>query len=295
MNRLLKTVVILLVVAIVAVYAISGYVGWSLTHPARQVTATSPAAVGLQYEDIEFCSRTDRLPLKGWLITAPENRLTLICAHGYRQNRAQEGVPLLPIVKTLAGHGINVLMFDFRNSGESGGELTSVGLYEVRDVLGAVDFVHTHPGLSQKIALLGFSMGAAVSIMAAEQEPAVAGVIADAPFADLSSYLQSNFSVWTDLPPKPFNQAILTVLPVLTGLNPEKVSPIKDVRRLDGRPLLLIHGEADADISIENSELLRQAYPSARLVRIPGAQHVKGFATDSKLYLTEVLTFLENL
>jgi fermentation-respiration switch protein FrsA (DUF1100 family) len=186
-------------------------------------------------------------------------------------------------------------MFDFRNSGESGGDITSVGLYEVRDVLGAVDFVHAHSELNQKIALLGFSMGAAVSIMAGEQEPAVAGVIADAPFADLSSYLQANFSVWTDLPSKPFNQTILSVLPVLTGLNPEQVSPIKEVGKLGGRPLLLIHGEADTDISIENSELLRQAYPSARLVRIPGAQHVKGFATDSKLYLTEVLTFLENL
>jgi len=295
LNKLVKTVLVLLAFTIAIVYAISGYVGWSLTHPARQKLATTPAAVGLQYDDVVLFSRTDKLTLKGWLIKAPENKLTLICAHGYRQNRAQESVPLLPIVRTLADHGINVLMFDFRNSGESAGDITSVGQYEVRDLLGAVDFVHSQPELNQKIALLGFSMGAAVSILAGEQESTVAAVIADAPFADLTSYLEANFSVWTDLPPKPFNKTILDVLPVMTGLNPQAVSPIREVGKFAGRPLLLIHGEADADISIENSELLQQTYPDARLVRIPGAQHVKGFATDRELYLKEVLCFLDNL
>ena len=292
---LLKTSIAVLGVAVLAVFAISGYVGWNLTHPVKKPIKTTPGAVGLQYENVSFSSRTDGLQLKGWLIAAPENRLTVICAHGYRQNRVQEDVPLLPIAQALAGRGINVLLFDFRNCGESAGGITSVGQYEVRDLLGAVDFVRSQPNLSPKIALLGFSMGASVALMAAEQEPAVAAVIADSPFADLSDYLKANFSVWTDLPAVPFNQSILIMLPMLTGLHPETVSPIKDIAKLDGRPLLLIHGEADADIAIDNSELLQQAYPAARLVRIPGARHVKGFATDSNRYLTEVLAFLSLL
>lgn len=36
----------------------------------------------------------------------------------------------------LVEHGMNVLLFDYRNSGESAGEMTSVGQYEVRDLLG---------------------------------------------------------------------------------------------------------------------------------------------------------------
>lgn len=294
-SKVWRVLAALLLAIVLAVGGVSGYVGWQLTHPAHKTLATSPGAVGLRYEEVAFSSRTDGLRLKGWLVTAPENRLTLICAHGYRQNRAQEDVPLLPLVQALAGRGINVVMFDFRNCGESAGNLTSVGQYEVRDVLGAVDFVRARPELNSRIALLGFSMGAAVAIMAAAQEPAVAAVIADSPFADLQEYLEANFSVWTGLPAVPFNATILAVLPALTGLEPGAVSPVRDVAALNGRPLLLIHGEADADIDIGNSEQLQRAYPAARLVRIAGAQHVKSFAADRERYLAEVLAFLAPL
>ena len=64
---------------------------------------------------------------------------------------------------------------------------------------------------------------------------------------------------------------------------------------VNGRPLLLIHGEGDTDIAISNSERLQQAYPAAHLLRIPGAPHVKGFQTDRTLYLTELTAFLASL
>ena len=294
-SQILKLSVVLLAVSLATVYGISGYVGWNLTHPARKSLSVSPGTVGLEYQDVVFPSRKDGLKLKGWLIRAPENRMTVICAHGYRQNRAQNDVPLLPIVQALSRQGINVLMFDFRNCGESEGSMTSVGQYEVLDLLGAVDFILSQSTLNAKIALLGFSMGASVAIMAAEEEPAITAVVADSPFADLTTYLKGNLSAWTDLPAIPFNRTVLTILPVLTGLNPDEVSPLQNVSKLGTRPLLLIHGTADADIPIHDSELLQRAYPLARLLLINGAQHVKGFSTNRELYLTEVLDFLKKL
>ena len=284
-----------LAAALAVVYGVSGYVGWQLTHPARKPVTATPSSVGLTYADVDFLSRVDQLRLQGWLMKAPENRLTVICAHGYRQNRLQQDVPLLALTRELTAHGANVLMFDFRNCGASEGTITSVGQYEVRDVLGAIDFVRTQPELNQKVVLLGFSMGAAAVILAGAQETSVAAVVADSPFADLTAYLEENFSVWTDLPAVPFNRTILAVLPGLTGLEPDKVSPVREIARLNGRPLLLIHGEGDTDIAISNSERLQQAYPAAHLLRIPGAPHVKGFQTDRTLYLTELTAFLASL
>jgi dipeptidyl aminopeptidase/acylaminoacyl peptidase len=196
---------------------------------------------------------------------------------------------------SLAKDGENTLsmMFDFRNSGESDGELTSVGQYEVQDLLGAVDYIKAQPGISQQIVLFGFSMGASTAIMAGAREPAVTAVIADAPFADLKTYLNANLSVWTELPSFPFNQAFFMVIPTLTGLQMESVSPIKEVNSLNGRPLLLIHGEGDVDIPVQNSESLLAVYPQGQLVRVPGAAHVKSYATDSGLYLRSVDEFLQ--
>ena len=287
--------IVLIVVAVTGVFGVSGYVGWNLTHPVREQINSTPLSVGLTYENVNFSSRGDGLDLKGWLIPSPGSTKTVVFAHGYRKNRLQSDVPALPITQALVAEGYNVLMFDFRNSGESEGKLTSVGQYEVQDLLGAVDYMKSRPEISQQIVLFGFSMGASTAILAGAREPAVTAVIAAAPFADLKGYLSTNLSVWTDLPSVPFNQAFFMVVPALTGLRPETVSPVKEIVNLYTRPILLIHGEADEDIPIENSELLQRTYPQAQLLRIPGAKHVRSFTVDPNRYISTVSTFLDTL
>lgn len=277
------------------VLATSGYVGWNLTHPKREALNTTPAEAGLDYNDIQFSSREDYLKLSGWLLKSPANAKTVILAHGYRKNRLQNDVPALAIAKNLVDEGCNVVMFDFRNCGISEGNLTSVGQYEVRDLLGAVDYVQSQPELNQKIILMGFSMGASTAILAGAREPAVSAVIADSPFADLRTYLNENLSVWSELPSFPFNQAFFIVVPQFTGLRPETVSPITEISQLSGRKLLLIHGDADVDIPISNSETLAGVVSSAQLLRVPGAGHVKAYAADSRRYLETVNDFLKDI
>lgn len=291
----LTTMLVLITLAVTGVFGVSANVGWQLTHPVRQQIDSTPLAIGLPFEDVVFNSRGDGLKLKGWLIPAQGSTKTVIFAHGYRKNRLQDDVPGLPITQALVAEGYNVLMFDFRNSGESEGNLTSIGQYEVQDLLGAVDFIKSQPDKAQQIVLLGFSMGASTAILAGAREPAVTAVIADSPFADLQTYLDKNLSVWTELPSFPFNQAFFMVVPSLTGLRTETVSPVNEIKNMGNRPLLLIHGEGDEDIPIENSEMLQKAYPKAELLRVPGAKHVKNYATAPQLYLSAVTNFLDRL
>jgi dipeptidyl aminopeptidase/acylaminoacyl peptidase len=289
------TIAVIFILAVTGVFGVSGYVGWNLTFQVRQQINKTPLSLGMPYMDVSFNSRGDGLKLKGWFIKSQSSTKTIIFAHGYRKNRLQNDVPVLPIAKALVSKGYNVLMFDFRNSGESEGKLTSVGQYEVQDLLGAVDFIKSKPEISKQIVLFGFSMGASTAILAGAREPAVSAVIADAPFADLKTYLNKNLSVWSELPSVPFNQAFFIIVPALTGLRPETVSPVKEIKNLNIRPILLIHGEADEDIPIENSELLQKTYPKAKLLRVPGAKHVKSFATDQKIYLNTISDFLGTL
>ncbi|GAV24679.1 alpha/beta hydrolase [Carboxydothermus islandicus] len=293
-RKLFLITILLLLLLILAIGGISGYVGWNLTHPVREKLEGTPADYGLPFEEVSFTSREDGLKLRGWFIPAASND-TVIFAHGYRKNRLQLDVPVLPIAKKVYEHGWNVLLFDFRNSGESEGNLTSVGLYEVNDLLGAVDFIRQEKKLSGKIVLHGFSMGAATAIITGAREENVAGVIADSPFADLKPYLMENLSVWSGLPSVPFNQAFLIVVPPLTGLDPTKVSPIKELPKLAGRPLLLIHGDKDTDVPLKNSILLKNAYPQAELWVVLGATHVKNYAVAGEKYVNKVIEFLNKV
>jgi len=73
----------------------------------------------------------------------------------------------------------------------------------------------------------------------------VDAVIADSPFAELKRHLGPRSY--------PFHTLLLPDLSLLTGINPEQVSPVKAIQDLSPRPPLLIHGDADRDIPVANS------------------------------------------
>ncbi|MCL6490015.1 MAG: alpha/beta fold hydrolase [Alicyclobacillus mali] len=293
--RIVAGVMVLAILAWLATMAIGYVVAEKLTHPARKPISTSPAAYGLKYENIRFPSRVDHLMLSGWLIPAarPTDRI-VIEAHGYRQNRALDH-PALPVAKALHDAGFAVLMFDFRDEGESPGTEVTVGDYELRDLLGAIDYAHKL-GYGE-VGLIGYSMGASTALEATAADPSVNATIADSPFDDLETYLQQNLSVWTNLPSFPFNGEILWEVKHLFGLDPNAVDPLKQLASAKPRPILLIAGTADTIIPPSNSEALydelHRRDPEDTLWLVPGAQHVGAYDVEPKAYLERVVDFFE--
>ncbi len=282
----------ILLLGIIVVLVISAFVGLSLLTPFSGSVDTEPPEEMI-YEEVEFESKKNDIKLEGWYFKGIDGKeatkSTVIFAHGYGQNRLVDEVGL-SLAKDLLQEGHRVFTFDFRNSGESEGDTTTIGQFEKYDLLGAVDYVSEE----KPIILHGFSMGASTAIIAAEEDPRVHGVIADSPFHDLENYLEANLSYWTKLPSFPFNWIILNLAPVITELEPEKVSPIETVENLD-KPLLLIHGDEDVTIPHHDSKKIKEASPEedTQLVIIPGAEHVVGYLEDEDKYLEAVLDFLE--
>jgi fermentation-respiration switch protein FrsA (DUF1100 family) len=283
------------VVAIVLICtALSAYVGWNLTHPVRKALDSSPADYGLSFTEVKFLSRIDSVSLDGWFLPAAgrSNGRTLIFAHGYAGNRLETGLPALALAGSLVQAGYNVLMFDFRNSGQSAGKLTSVGQFEVYDLLGAVDWAAANH--SGRIGVIGFSMGATTSILAAAQNPEIAAVVADSPFANLKQYLQENLPVWSNLPSFPFTSLIMNILPPLTGIHAASVDAYEAVDRVYPRPILFVHSGADPSIPAMNSERLYHLHPDKFSLWKSGANtHVGSYKFAPQEYTTRVLDFFE--
>lgn len=277
---------------IVVSVVIAGMVGWNLTHPEKQPVIIKPD--GMQYKDVQFMSRLDDTVLRGWLLTAGEKReRVVIFAHGYAANRSQES-PVMPTAKALYDQGIDSLLFDFRNSGESEGTLTSVGQFEKSDLLSAVEFIKELG--YQKIGLVGFSMGASTAIITTVETEDVLALVADSPFADLRTYLKENLPVWSNLPAFPFTPLVLGVTPIFTGMDMAQVRPIEAITRLEDRPVLLIHTEADDKIPASNSQLLYDtlASPNHTLWLTPGTKHIGSYQAVPEEYLERVTQFFQH-
>ncbi|MCR8636862.1 alpha/beta hydrolase [Paenibacillus radicis (ex Xue et al. 2023)] len=298
-KKLLWTFVLLLLVLAVASVTISTYVGWKLTHPEHKALTDSPDKYGLSFEPVEFESRNKDVKLKGWFIPASDTstpaKMNIIFAHGYRENRLQSGAEALKLAKELAAQGYNVLMFDFRNSGESEGNLTTVGYLEKFDLLGAIDWTRAHH--PEPIALHGFSMGGTVALLAAAEDPQIAGVVADSPFNHLTRYLEDNLPVWSKLPNYPFTPLILGILPPLTGIVTDQVDGLTAVDRIYPRPVLFIHSAEDASIPYQNSESMWEKHKDRFQIWKPsaGREHVRVHAKLAAEYESKVLEFYKSL
>lgn len=148
----------------------------------------APDVWGYSGEEITFRS-SDGVLLHGWWLPAPvpKNQRcgTLLFLHGNAGNLGSQA----GLVADLTRYGLDVLVFDYRGYGASQGAATEEGIY--RDAAAAYDYLHRARSVpSERILLLGHSLGSAVASELAVRRPA-AGMILAAPFTSFPGVLQS--------------------------------------------------------------------------------------------------------
>jgi dipeptidyl aminopeptidase/acylaminoacyl peptidase len=105
------------------------------TQADRKAAISLPDEFGLHSEEVTFASREGNVELSGWLIPGSPEQPYVIFVHGLDSERSADGA--VELASRLVGHGYNVLLFDLRGHGRSGGERISGGYFEREDVLGA--------------------------------------------------------------------------------------------------------------------------------------------------------------
>ena len=109
------------------------------------------------------------------LLSLPRDKKSpiAIIIHGFKGTK--EYYPFVNnSIKPLTDAGISVLRIDCRGSGESDLEFKEMTIKsESEDVLTTIDYVKNLDVDSEKIALIGISMGAGAIIMAMKQKPKV--------------------------------------------------------------------------------------------------------------------------
>jgi uncharacterized protein len=310
-DRLLRWIVVALLVVSVIVTtlytALSIYIATQLVYVPQKPNYATPASLGLQFKYVTFPSRIDQVQLKGWYIPGvlPNGNLTsqrtIIMVHGKGANRTDKSAGLLNLSGELARHGFAVLAFDMRGSGESPPAPLSLGYFEQRDVLGAVDFLRSGPipypalGRTRIIGGWGVSMGAATLMMAAAQEPVIRAVVSDCAYADIIPILEREIPKGSHLPLM-FTPGGLFATRVLYGMDFYSVRPEDIVANIAPRPILFIHGTSDTFVPPSNMDALAAAArtaPNANVQTwlVPGAAHAQSFNTEGVVYVDRVVAF----
>jgi len=310
--RIFVTVLLTLSIILMVGYsAVSIYIAMRIMDVQRMPMNTTPAALGLQYKDVTFPSRYDNMQIKGWFIPGimPNGHLTsqrtIIMVHGDASNRVDNGVGILNLSSDLAHQGFAILAFDMRGNGQSSAAPRSFGLYEQRDVMGAVDFLNSgtlpYPELGRTRAIAGWgeSMGGSTLILAAANEPAIKAIVSDSAFTDVLPRIERDVPAAGHLPTM-FTPGGAIAAQVLYGVDYYHTRPVDVIANIAPRPILLIQGTDDnknhRDTPPSHMYILAAAALSAPDANVqtwfvPGATHAQAYHVLGKVYVDRLVAF----
>jgi pimeloyl-ACP methyl ester carboxylesterase len=159
--------------------------------------AASPAHVAAKtpqppYESFSVVTRNEpAATIAGYFLPANHGRAngTVIVCHGLMQGME----PLIDYQWMRSQQNWNVILFDFRGHGASSGSVfnCTLGYYEIWDLKAVVDWAEAHH-LARPYLCYGVSMGASVALRWAGQDPRIAGVLAQSPYATADSAIQNS-------------------------------------------------------------------------------------------------------
>lgn len=297
----LTALIVVIIVMIAGLYASSVYFVNQMTLHRVVKAEYTPEKLGLAAETVALTS-SDGVPLKGWWVSVERPRGVVIVLHGMD---GLDASCLLPQAQFLHEAGYDAFVLDMRAHGRSGGRRIGLAFKEPRDVAAALDWIKAHPDLAgTPVALLGLSMGGAVAIRTAAARPDVTAVISVSAYSSVDRMLAQGMK-WMGMPSAiaeayvPFMRlGMLTVF----GAWPATASPLHDIPRVSPRPILIAHGTADRQVSVEDAYLLKRAAgETARLWIVDGADHLiftetgNGQGAADVAYREHILQFLNEV
>lgn len=228
-----------------------------LLHPARHhLTAATPASC----RDAEFAGAG--VTLRGWRCsTSAPRRATIVYLHGIADNRASAAGTIARFVP----RGYDVVAYDSRAHGESSGEACTYGFFEKDDLHRVIDTIPAGP-----VILVGTSLGAAIALQEAADDPRVTAIVAAETFSDLRT-------VASERAPRFFTQRTIDhafeIAESQARFHVDAVSPQRAAERIR-IPVLLVHGAADTDTLPAHSQRVFDALKGPKqLILVPGAHH----------------------
>lgn len=248
----------------------------------------TPADLGVPHESLEALTR-DGLRLLAWYL--PGVRDAAVVVSGGHRGRPGD---VLGVSAALQRAGFHVVVYGWRGTPGSDPAAHTLGVFERRDLEGAIDAIQGRLG-DVPVGLLGYSLGGAVSLVVAGEDPRVRAVCADSAFSDPAGVLADGVERVLRIPGAVLTAPVAAVVALRTGARLSDFSPLNAVGRIAPRPLLLIHGETDQAVPPSHARDLYEAAGEPRqLWLVPGAGHVGAYFADRDHYLDRVVGFFDH-
>lgn len=248
----------------------------------------------LESYDIEVESSFGYKLAGTYIFNAKPTNNTVIIVHGITASRWES----MKYADMYLDMGFNVVVYDSRYHGKSGGNDISLGFFEKKDLDNVVKWVKwVNPNAI--IGVHGESLGAVTSLLQASLDQSKRNVnfyVVDCPYSDIPELLSMKLSK-SEKPEHQLTSKFILFYANLVALNKSgfslnAVSPIKAIKDIK-TPVMFIHGSNDTFIPASMSLELYLEKPGAKTIYIsPDAEHAMSYLVNKDEYTAKVKQFL---
>lgn len=208
--------------------------------------------------------------------TSQKEKPIIILCHGF--STSKEGRTYVRLEEILNSKGVSTFRFDFFGHGESEGKFEEITTLEaVDDIQNAVKFIKESG--YKRIGLVGSSFGGMASMIAASKSNALYVLALKSPVSDYTALIHSrvdeqDIKNWKE-------KGIIEVTGVDNEARKLKYSFYEEVEKVKAYeaarnikiPTLIVHGDEDETVPIEQSKKTVSLIQNCRLEIIEGADH----------------------
>ncbi len=234
--------------------------------------------------------------IAGEIIPAPADAVfpdgkkrAVIIAHGYRGNR-WTALSYGEIYNQL---GFDVVVYDHRCHGESGGDFCSLGFYESKDLFALAEHFRALFPPDTVWGIHGESMGAASVMLAVPHLKWLSFCAEDSGYGDMRDPVRSILKRHRIFPVSPIMFVTGLILKVKRGFTFSDVRPFDTVKNIR-IPMFFTHGENDILVLPDTVHRLYDAKQEGNkgIVMFEGVSHAKCILKEHVKYGEELERFL---
>jgi len=274
---------------------------------------TESYAMQVQTEDIKTTQKQAIDKTKEWLndakcqklVKESEDGYNLVAEEFFAKEKSNKWVLLLhgytgwkeemyPFAHWYFERGFHVVVPDLRCQGESEGDFIGMGWTDHFDGKLWLDYILSQDN-NAEIVIHGQSMGAAAALMMAgdNRTEQVKMVVSDCAYTDAYSMFGEKIKEWFHLPAFPIVDTACLLLKLRGGYDLKDASAIDAVKK-SSVPVLLIHGDKDAMVSVRMArELYDAANCEKELLIVEGAGHAQSQDKDPEAYYGAIDTYID--
>ena len=239
---------------------------------------------------------SDGLKISSWRFKKEDPEGIVIVLHGMD---GQDASSLLDFGKFFSDNNYETFCLDMRAHGKSEGNKIGFGYTEVKDVKALLDWINSQPKYeNEEIILYGISMGGATAINTAAERSEIDKVISVSAFQSTEKtfldYMRRDGV--PEFVVQSFKPSIRLLISSKYDRRPIKNAPISKIRQVNN-PILLIHGDQDQQILIEQAYNLKEAADqNAELWVVEDKKHMVVtdiLSPDNAWYRERILEFID--